>query len=481
MAARRLRLGLIILSPALVSCRGYRSYAPAPVDAPAHAATYEARRLNDPNLLAFLTAHGAAADSGATPSALGLAALYFRSDLEERRRLVMAARAGEITAGTRPFPGASAAVQRRSSSGNVSPWTLALTTGLTLETGGKRGARLARARAFTLATQLRLQSTAWRLAQDARIAAVSSITADGDLEDAAAEVGAQRVLLELLRARYAEGRIALADLAQAETDVQIAIVGEAQARRARTDARSALARALAVPLPAVERLPIREEARSGCEPAESRPTDTVTAAFDAMALRQRYDVGAALADYAVAEADLRVQIARQYPDIVAGPGIVFDQGIGRWLLSLGSSAIPLNRNRGPIAEAEARRAARAAHFAFVQDSVLTQVDSAVAACRDVRVEIAAADSLAAATRERLRLAEAAYARGETGQTEVAFARLALVRVTRVLRQALQRRQRAGAALEAATGRWLSAPAVRWPELLEESVPTESDTLRERRK
>lgn len=479
MAARCLRLGLIILSPSLVACRGYRSYAPAPVDAPAHAATYAARRLNDPSLVAFLAAHGAAGDSGATPSALGVAALYFRSDVAERRGLVLAARAAEITAGTRPYPGGGATVQRSASSGNVSPWTLALTTGLTVETGGKRGARLARARAFTLATQLRLQSAAWQLAQDARIAAVSSVTADGDLADAAAEAGALRVLLDLLRARYAEGRISLADLAQAETDVQIAIVGEAQAQRARTDARSALARALAVPVSAVQRLPIRDDARSGCEPAEVRPTETVTA-FDSMALRQRYDVGAALADYAVAEGDLRVQIAQQYPDLVVGPGIVFDQGLGRWLLSLGSSAIPLNRNSGPVAETEARRAARAAHFALVQDSVLTQVDSAVAACRGVRAEIAAADSLVAATRERLRVADAAYARGETGQTEVAFVRLALVRVTRVLRQARQRRQRAGAALEAATGRWLSAPAVRWPELLEESLPPEPDTVREGR-
>ena len=480
MPARRFTLPLIILSSALAACRGYRSYTPAPVDTSAHAATYEARRLDDSKLLAFLTAHGAAADGGATPSALGLAALYFRSDVSESRALVTAARAGEITAGTRPYPSASATLERSASSGNSSPWTLSLATGITFETGGKREARLARSRAFTLATQLRLQSTAWQLAQEARVAAVSSVAAEGDLADAAAEVGTLRVLLDLLRARYAEGRISLADLAQAETDVQIATVAEAQARRARTDARSALARALAVPLPAIERLPIREEPRSGCEPAESPRTDSVIATFDTTALRQRYDVGAALADYAVAEADLRLQLAQQYPDLVIGPGIAWDQGVGRWLLSLGSNAIPLNRNRGPIAEAEARRVARAAHFAFVQDSVLAQVDSAVAACRDVHAEIAAADSLVAATRERLRLAQAAYARGETGKTEVAFARLAVVRVTRVQRQALQRRQRVGAVLEAAVGRWSSVPAIRWPEVLEELVPPPPDNLRERR-
>ena len=482
MPARRLTLRLIILTSALSACRGYRSYTPAPVDASTQAPTYQARRLDDPNLLAFLAAHAAGpSDSAATPSTLGLAALYFRSDLAESRALVSAARAGEITAGTRPFPSAGATVERSlSGSSDASPWTVSLTTGITFETGGKRAARLARATALTLGTSLRLQSTAWQLAQDARVAAVASVGAERDLADAAAEVGALRVLLDLLRARFAEGRISQADLAQAETDVQSAIVGEVQARRARTDARAALARALAMPLTAVERLPIREELRSGCEPAESPRLDSVTTAFETMALRRRYDVGAALADYAVAEAELRVQIAQQYPDLVIGPGLAWDQGVSRWLLSLGTNAIPVNRNRGPIAEAEARRTARAAHFAFVQDSVLAQVDSAVVACRDVRAEIAAADSLVSATRERLRLAEAAYARGETGQTEVAFPRLALVRVTRVQRQALQRRQRAGAALEAAIGRWLSVPNIRWPDVVEKSVPAPTDTVRERR-
>ena len=472
--ALRVVLALAVL-PA-VACARYQRYESAPLDPERQAAVYAERRLDDPELAHFLAEHGAPSpDSGLSPTALAFVALYFRTDLAEARASLRASRAGEITAGTRPFPSATATMERASSpgGGNSSPWTVSLTTGLTFETGGKRAARLARARAFTLASGLRLDATAWRLAQDARQAAVTSLGTDRDLADAEAEVAALRTVLELLRARYAEGRVSLADIAQAETDVQTAVVARVQTRRARTDARVALARSLGVPLRHVERVPLREEPRSACDLSDSIGVDSAAARLASIALRQRYEVGATLADYAVADANLRLQVAQQYPDLTIGPGIVWDQGITRWLLSVGSSAIPLNRNRGPIAEAEARRAVQAVRVALVEDTVLAQVDSGVAGCRDVGGAIAATDSLVATTAERLRLTGAAYARGEIGQTELAFARLALVRVTRTRRQALRRRQTAGVALEAALGRWLTAPGIRWPELREPSGSEEA--------
>ena len=448
-----------------VSCAGYRKYEPAPLDPVREAASYLMRRLDDPKLVRFLTEHGVNPDSATSPTGLALTSLYFRSDVAESSALVAAARAAETTGRARPNPSASTSIERNLSSGDrgTSPWTVSLTTGLTLETGGKRAARVSHARASTLASELRLESTEWRLAQETRVAAVSSLGADNDVADAESEFSEQRTLLVLLRARYAEGRISLADLAQAETDVRNATVGVTQAKRSRTDARTSLSHSLGVPLSSVESLVIRNETRSACDGLDTPRAKTLRDTLETLALRRRFDVGVALADYAIAEASLRQQIAQQYPDLNIGPGISWDQGVARWLLALGTGAIPLTRNRGPIAEAEARRSVQAAHFKVTEDSVLAQVDSAEAACRNVQSEIDAANSLAAATRERLRLAQAAYSRGETGRTEVALANLALVRVAHIQRQALQRRQLAGSMLEAALGVWLTAPGIRWPQ------------------
>jgi outer membrane protein TolC len=101
----------------------------------------------------------------------------------------------------------------------------------------------------------------------------------------------------------------------------------------------------------------------------------------------------------------------------------------------------------------------------VQDSVLAAVDSAAATCRITRRELFATDSLLHTTGEQLALAQAAYQRGEIGMTEIALARLAVVRARRTHDQAAQHALASGAALEGATGLWLSGPPIEWQDII----------------
>src|SRR5665647_28729 len=138
----------------LMSCGRVQRYEAAPIAA-ASADGFIQRRLDDPALEKFLSAQGAGAAAGAwTPSELALAALYFHPALREQAAAVAVARAEELTAGTPPGVSASAEVSRaaRVDEGKSTPWSISLTSGLMFETGGKRAARRARARAFTLAS-----------------------------------------------------------------------------------------------------------------------------------------------------------------------------------------------------------------------------------------------------------------------------------------------------------------------------------------
>ena len=72
--------------------------------------------------------------------------------------------------------------------------------------------------------------------------------------------GRSRLLEEvhaLERARYAEAALGASDLARTATDIQTARLSVAEADHAALRARAALARALALPLRAVERLETR--------------------------------------------------------------------------------------------------------------------------------------------------------------------------------------------------------------------------------
>ena len=444
------------------ACGRLTAYEAAPLLEPA-AANFIRRSLADDDLRAFLSEQGAPPrPDGWTPRQLGLAALYFHPTLGSARAEVAAAEAAEVTAGSGPDVSITADISRaaKADEGKSTAWSYSLAAGLLFETGGKRNARLARARTATLQSRMQLESTAWQLAASAVQAAVRAFGAEEVVSDAERERSQTADVAGLVRARYQEGRVSLADVAQSEQDVRTALLRAVQARRARTDARLELARALLIPLRAVDSLVI-------AMPVSDAPCVASPIGFDslsALALRNRADVGVAVTGYALAEADLRLEVARQYPDLTIGPGLAWDQGVFRWLLSLGSPGILQRIHRGPIAEAQARRSVQAARVESLQDSVLATVDSAVAACQTVAFEVSAAAAAERSAAEALRLSEAAYERGETGRTEVAFARLALVRSTNAVHAARRVGQQASATVETVQGGWLNG-SPRWPDVM----------------
>jgi outer membrane protein, heavy metal efflux system len=421
--------------------------APQPAFVPERAAEdYAARRLDDSALGVGDVA------PGWNEGQLALAALHFRGELPVARALVDEARAGERTAGALPPVGVEGSVTRtaRPVETATSSWSEAITATVTLELGGKRGARRARATAATLAARLRVEATAWALVQEVRAAAVDVVAAEADAAEAAEEAATLRRVASLFQARYVNGQLSFAEVARAEADAQDGAVAVVDAERGRVSARVELARAVGVPYARIDTVRVRVAEASTCDLIGARAADSLAV----LALRGRPDVGAAVADYAVAEGDVRVEVARQYPDLSLGPGILWDEGIPGWVINAGLPALFVGRNRGPIAEAEARRATQAARVRVLQDSVVAAVDAGVAMCQGGTVAMATADSLVRDMARAVDAARAAYDRGETGQTEVAVAELALVRARRVARLARTRRVAAGAALDRATGRWI---------------------------
>ncbi|HSC30841.1 MAG TPA: TolC family protein [Gemmatimonadaceae bacterium] len=444
------------------SCARYQHYAAAPLDRSTENARYRAHGLGAPAVSRFLAAGGVPlGDSGWSTRQLALASLYYRADVPQARAELRAAQAAEITAGARPAPTADVSAERasRPDEGRSTTWSFSLAAGLTLELGGKRSARLARARAAATGARLGLEREAWDIAQHTRFDALAVVDADRRAADRAAESSQLGMVASLLGARYRAGELSAAEVARADADRQAATVDGARAEVDRVAARAALARDLAVPADSVASVRVIPDARSACTRLDSLSADSLRA----LALVTNARVGVALAGYAVAESDLRLAVGNQYPDVTIGPGILWEQGIRRWVLSLGTPGIPL-QTRGPIAEATARREARAAAFRLAQDSVLAAVDSAAAVCGAVGAERAAADSLVSASTRTLDAASRAFERGEVGETDVAFARLAFVRARSGLHDAEGREAAAGAALEAAVGRWLTGPPVQWPDL-----------------
>jgi outer membrane protein, heavy metal efflux system len=460
---RGLVLGLLLA--------GCARYEPRPLDLAAHPTEYRARRLDDPRLLAWVGRWSEAPTARRwSGRQLALAALGTRADLARARADWRAARAGERTAARRPAPGAQGSVERAvSGSEGQSPWVVSLGALLNVELGGKRGARLQQARARTAVAEAELRLTAWSVARETQAAAQRLAGSEADLEAARHEVGALADLEIRERARYQEASLSSAELARTGTEVQAARVDAAAAQAAALDARAALAGALAMPARALDSVTVVTDSTTSCAALDALGADSV----ETLALTARPEMGRALANYAVSESDLRLEVARQYPDLELGPGFIWDQGVHRWTLALALPNLLGFRNRAAIAEAEAARAAAGARVAETQESLLAEVSMAVSACRGALLEQVAADSQVVVAGQAATLAQAAFERGETSGLEPALAALAVARAERLRNAARARMTAAAQALIAAAGNAAALGAERWPDPREEPTTAEA--------
>lgn len=452
-----------------VSClcaAGCVRYQPQPIDPSTHAVEYRARRLDDSALVRWVAKwSGAPSSLGWTDRQLAVAALRLRGEVALGRAEWRAARAGEGSAGARPQPGASGDVERAvSGSEGQAPWVVSLAGLFPVELGGKRGARLHQARARTAAAEARLAAQAWRVAVEARRAALGLTLADADRAGATRELAAADDVLTLERQRFAEAAIASSEVARANADVEEVRSAVAAAEREAIDARASLAAAVGVTPRALDSVAVVPVTSAACEWLDTLGVDSL----ETRALTMRPEIARSLADYAGAEGALRLQVARQYPDLELGPGFIWDQGVHRWTLAFTLPGLLAFRNRAPIREAEGERTAAAARVRDAQDSVIREVDTAAESCRGARVELAAADSQVAAASRNLARTRAAYARGETGLLDAALAELAVVRAERVRRISQRGSMAAGLAVEEAAGEWRGRDAARWPDPRAES-------------
>ncbi|HUR93420.1 MAG TPA: TolC family protein [Gemmatimonadales bacterium] len=472
MSVFRYPSGLPLLLLATLGCV---RYAPAPLELGLHPAAYRARRLTEPKLLAWV-ARWTARPEGLrwNDRQLALVALATRSDLARARVDWRTAQASERTAGERPRPGLEAGVERAvSGSEGNSPWVISLAGLVDLELGGKRGARVQRARAQAAVAEAELRLTAWRVVLDVRAAALALSSGAADLALARREVAALEGVRQLETDRYREASLTAAELARTGAEAQDARVRTSAVESQLLEARVALASALAVPAVAVDSLDLTFEPVVRCGELARVGADSLAT----LALSSRPEIGMALAGYAVSEASLRLEVARQYPDLELGPGFVWDQGVHRWTLALALPGLLAFRNRGAIKEAEASRTAAAARVAELQDELLGDVELAVARCRGAALQRAAADSQVTIARQSADAARAAYARGETSRLDPALAELALLRAERARVGADARLRASDHALDAALGGFPGPDQGRWPDPRDDIVDMTSPTHR----
>jgi outer membrane protein TolC len=399
------------------------------------AAQFEARTLDDPGLKKFIEQNLVGAKN-LSPlrwplrewdfDTLTLVALYYHPSLDVARAQWAVAQAGIRTAGQRPNPAANLAPQYTTNSpSGESPWVAALTFEPVIETAGKRGYRIEQAKAISESARLKLAAQAWQVRSGLRTGLLDYAVARQRIVLLQNVRDAQQQLLKLLEGRLKAGEIAASDL----TTQRVAFIRTqadlADAQRQVVDTRVAVAQALGLPLQAIEGHELKFDLSvAGILPAIQGRDARDTEEARRRALHSRADILAALADYAASQSALQLEIAKQYPDIRLGPGYEYDQGLHKWGLSVGTDFLPIfNRNQGPIAEAQAKRAEAAAHFLALQAQVMGEIDRALAARAASQEQLRQIDALLDTQRKHVQAVEAMVKAGAADQSELRTAQL----------------------------------------------------------
>lgn len=430
---------LSVLAGTLTACA---SYAPQPVDPAAQQARLVHRTLSDPELQRWL-------DSRQIPSDWGLdrltwTAVHNNAELATAKAHWRSAQAAAITAGAYPNPQLDASLEHvpASADSGVS-FTRGLSLGIPIVTAGKRSARVAIAVADAEQARLDYADVLWKQRQQVRSTLVDLLVPAEPLQ---ALADAQTERARLMQKRMALGLSGHPDLTQARLTAETAAADAADARKARAESRATLAGILNVPVESLAGVQISLKDVSTPIPAAQLPMLDL----QRQALLKRPDVLAALAGYQSAEASLRLEVAKQYPDLTLSPGLLWEAGQMKW--SLGLSLLPplLDRNRGPIAEAKAHREEAAANVMKVQAAAIADLDHARAGYLVALESLAAATARVGNAQRLVVSAQRALSAGTGIRSEVLGAEVEFDRAAADRQRALMQAEKALGDLEDAT-------------------------------
>ncbi|MCJ7611160.1 MAG: TolC family protein [Candidatus Aminicenantes bacterium] len=392
-------------------------YHPQPIQPAKILADYEARRLDSAELKNYLLTKAVVKDWPPRTwdfGSLTLAAFYYSPDLDIARAQWSVSRAGRVTAGERPNPAISGILgyNRTTPVSEITPWIPEASLEIPVETAGKRGYRILEARHLSEAARLNILSAAWDVRGRLRQAFLNHYAAQ-EREALLKKLEAfQEESVRILDAQVQVGEAAAYQLAQARIALDNGRLAALDAVTARTAARTGLAQTIGLPTAALDGVPLAFDEFASLT-LKLPPNE-----IQRRALISRSDILGALSEYEAAQAALRVEIAKQYPDLVLGPDYQLDQTDVKWTLGLSLILPLLNRNKGPIAEAEARRAEVAARFLALQASVLAELERASAAGRAAGDKARAADEMLTELRRQEAAGQARYKAGEISKLEL---------------------------------------------------------------
>ena len=413
------RAAALFAAAVVAGCGGYLAYEPDDVEQEATTTSFMKRSSDDNTLAELVKASGYSGEWPPDPwrlDTLTLTALYFNPELDVARAQAFAAQSELAIAARRSPTTLKLLTEHHDRIDGSSPWSLGVAIELPVGTRARREARLDKAELLSDAAEIEIASAAWRVRSAVRDALIDLISSSQRKRVLRQRLLIQRQMEQLVKRRVEAGMLSSRDLGMeriAVAGIEAAIALE-DTRYA--NARGDLARALGLPLETVQSLSVANDALidnvTVPDPAEARQR----------ALHNRLDIHTRLLEFGVADAEVRLAVAEQYPTISLTPGYIWDQADNLWFL-LVDLALP-DAARDVVRVAEARRRTAASRFTALQIGVIGEVEQAGDVLRVTQSRLSAVGEMARLSRSQFNRARRFFESGGGDRVRLVAARLA---------------------------------------------------------
>ncbi|MEQ1487630.1 MAG: TolC family protein [Methylotenera sp.] len=410
---------LAATSASLTAC-SLQQYTPKPLDPTKSVVAFERNSPTDAQFEQYLLNNGYTVAQLPIKQwnldALTYCALFFHPSLNVARAQWRAAETAELAAATKTLPTINGHLAHSDDEAKK-PFAFGLSIDIPIESNNKRDIRIENARHLSQAAKLEIAQTAWQLRNNiaqTRSELQFNFHQINVLDD---ERALRQEIVSLFQKRVDVGAASNVELSAANLQLQAIQTMLNTTHDNKRVLQAKLAGNLGLPLEKVTKMQLEE--RDSVKQTVNIPTANLRNA----ALLNRLDIRIALERYAAAEAKLKLEIAKQQPDIIISPGYAFDFGDNVWSLGVSSLLQFLNKNKLGIAEATQLREVEAAQFEALQAQVVLDANIAHTEVMQATYALQNKQQLQTKQNENTQRMARKLAAGEADRLEFTYAKL----------------------------------------------------------
>jgi outer membrane protein, heavy metal efflux system len=312
---------------------------------------------------------------------LTLSALYHHPKLSVAKAQMALAEAELQSAAVKTNPTINTDIARSNRANDaVKPWSLGLNVEIPIETGNKRAIKIEQAQHNLEIAQLNIADVAWQLRQQLaldlhvyrqNLATISLLQNELQIQDD---------LLGRLQKRMDAGLQSSTEMLEAKILQQKTVFALQNAQTQTEELLSILAADTGLTLAEFKKVTLKQldveqtlNQQNAAINALNQPKN-----LQEKALLNRIAIRKSLAKYAAAEANIKLEVAKQTPDFSLSPGFAFDYGDKIWSLGFSTLLNLLQKHPTLINEATKLREIEGAQFELLQHEVISELATALA-------------------------------------------------------------------------------------------------------